>query len=75
MSKKIEHLSPVGISKEKSMRLVQCLNEIHFSGGGVGRGIQTSRFSYLTFPAPAPLFLPSSLLPSFIDYKILRIVE
>ena len=56
------------------MRLVECLNGIHFSEGGVGRGIQTSRFLYLTFPAPAPLFLASSLQPSFVDNKILRIV-
>ena len=59
--KKIEHLSFVDISKEINMGLEQFLNGIHFSGGGVGRGIQTSRFSYLTFPAPVPLFLASSL--------------
>ena len=38
-------------------------------GEGWAGEIQTSRFSYLTFPAPAPLFLASSLQPSFIDYK------
>lgn len=39
------------------MRLEQCLNGVHFIEVGVGRRIQTSHFSYLTFPAPAPLFL------------------
>lgn len=61
--KKIEHLSSVYISKEISMRLVRCLSRIHFSGGGVGRGIKTSRFSYLTFSCPFILgFLPVALV-------------
>ena len=61
--KKIEHLSSVDISKEISMRLVQCLSRIHFSGGGVGRGIKTSRFSYLTFSCSFILgFLPVALV-------------
>ena len=33
-----KQLSSVGISKEISMRLVQCLSGIHVGGGGVGRG-------------------------------------
>ena len=67
--KMTKQLSSVGISKEIGMRLVQCLSGIHVGGGGVGRGIQTSRFSCLTFPAPAPLYI-LAFLPIALVYRL-----
>ena len=53
------------------------LNEKYGCSGLSGRGRfwgERDRFPYLAFPAPAPFFLASSILPLF-DCKILSIVD
>ena len=49
-------------------------NKVVRGWAGWGDLVERDRFPYLAFPAPAPFFLASPILPLF-DCKILSIVE
>ena len=50
------------------MRLVQCLNGIHFSGGGVGRGNPNLPLLVPYIPSSCPFIL--GFLPVALGYRL-----